>query len=151
MAVYINTLNGGNITIGSGGSPTPPAGHPETIFTFSGGKTVSLNESGSLSPFITDSDMDVILDYDGEKLLRDDLSSVDIGNTVTSIADVAFLGCSSLTSVTIPNSVTNIGMGALANCSVLTNVTFQGKTLEQVQAMDNYSWGIEDTSIINVA
>ena len=33
MAVYINILNGGNITIGSGGA----SGHPETIFTFSGG------------------------------------------------------------------------------------------------------------------
>ena len=37
------------------------------------------------------------------------LTSVTIGNSVTTIGWVAFLGCSSLTSVTIPDSVTNIG------------------------------------------
>ena len=46
-----------------------------------------------------------------------------IPNSVTSIGDWAFSGCSSLTSVTIPESVTNIGRYAFYNCSSLTSVT----------------------------
>lgn len=51
------------------------------------------------------------------------LTTVTIPNNVTSIEDFAFDGCSSLTSVTIPNSVTTIGNYAFYNCSRLTSVT----------------------------
>ena len=79
------------------------------------------------------------------------LTSLTIPDSVTSIGQGAFRYCTGLTNVTIGNGVTNIGSDAFDNCSGLTNVTFQGKTLEQVQAMSDYSWGISDTSIINVA
>ena len=46
-----------------------------------------------------------------------------IPNSVTSIRNYAFYGCSSLTSVTIPNSVTWIGYEAFRDCSSLTSVT----------------------------
>ena len=46
-----------------------------------------------------------------------------IPNSVTSIGERAFSGCSSLTSLTIPNSVTSIGWGAFSNCSGLTSIT----------------------------
>ena len=51
------------------------------------------------------------------------LTSVTIGNSVTSIGEWAFQGCSGLTEVTIPNSVTSIGEGAFYGCSGLTSVT----------------------------
>ena len=51
------------------------------------------------------------------------LTSVTIGNSVTSIGGYAFNGCTGLTSITIPNSVTSIGGGAFLDCTGLTSVT----------------------------
>ena len=46
-----------------------------------------------------------------------------IPNSVTSIGERAFYGCSGLTSLTIPNSVTSIGYYAFESCFNLTSVT----------------------------
>ena len=54
---------------------------------------------------------------------RSGLTSVTIGNSVTSIANGAFYYCYGPTSVTIPDSVTNIGNSAFEYCYGLTNVT----------------------------
>ena len=51
------------------------------------------------------------------------LTSVTIGNSVTSIEEYAFYRCSGLTSVTIGNSVTSIGERAFEYCLGLTSVT----------------------------
>lgn len=53
-----------------------------------------------------------------------------IPDSVTSIAQVAFVGCNSLTNITIPNSVTNIGMDAFLQCYSLTNVTIPESVTE---------------------
>lgn len=72
--------------------------------------------------------------FDGLFILATTLQSVSIPNSVTSIGDFAFIGCSGLTSITIPNSVTSIGDGAFASCenltsiSILSNVTSIGKS-----------------------
>ena len=55
------------------------------------------------------------------------LTSVTIGNSVTSIGFNAFYDCSKLTSVTIPNSVTHIGDEAFSGCSKLTSVIFNAE------------------------
>ena len=55
------------------------------------------------------------------------LTSVTIGNSVTSISEYAFYGCIGLTSVTIPNSVTSIGVYAFNGCNKLTSVTSEIK------------------------
>ena len=49
------------------------------------------------------------------------LTNIEIPNSVTSIGNAAFWNCSSLTSIEIPNSVTSIGFSAFAYCSGLTN------------------------------
>ncbi len=49
------------------------------------------------------------------------VKSITIGNSVTSIGESAFKGCSSLTSITIPDSVTSIGEQAFSYCDKLQN------------------------------
>ena len=49
-------------------------------------------------------------------------SNFSIPNSVTSIGDYAFSGCSALTSIEIPNSVTSIGSSAFCGCSNLTSI-----------------------------
>ena len=50
------------------------------------------------------------------------LQSIVVGNSVTSIGNIAFAGCSGLTSIEIPNSVTSIGRYAFWYCSALTSI-----------------------------
>ena len=47
---------------------------------------------------------------------KTNLTSLTIGENVTSIGNYAFEGCSSLTSITIPESVTSIGESAFDSC-----------------------------------
>lgn len=53
----------------------------------------------------------------------DELVSVTLPNSVTSIGDNAFCGCKKLKSLTIPNGVTSIEYGAFERCSSLTSMT----------------------------
>ena len=46
-----------------------------------------------------------------------------IPNRVTSIADYAFSGCSSLTDITLPNNITKIGDGVFNRCESLTCIS----------------------------
>ena len=59
-----------------------------------------------------------------------------IPNSVTSIGESAFHGCSGLTSVTIPNSVTSIGSNAFWECIGLTSVTIPNS----VTSIGNYAF-----------
>lgn len=143
MAIHINKLDGGNITITTGGST--PAGHEETWYKYAGDtewRTVSIQGSiiGSYDentgenipttqiPNVTnvvelEIGTDVTSIGDSAFLYCDKLTSVTIPNRVLSIGNYVFQGCSGLTSITIPNSVTSIGNGAFSYCSGLTSVT----------------------------
>ena len=71
------------------------------------------------------------------------LTSVTIGDGVTSIEDHAFNDCDSLTSVIIPDSVTSIGSYAFRDCYSLEAVRFEG-TVEQWDAVvKGNSWNYE--------
>lgn len=52
------------------------------------------------------------------------MTTLILGNEVSSIGEFAFYGCDSLTSATIPNSVTTMGQSVFALCSSLTDITF---------------------------
>ena len=65
-----------------------------------------------------------------------DLTSVTIGNHVTTIGEKAFYDCSELTSVTIPNSVTSIGDYAFYKCEGLTSLTISN----DITSVSNYAF-----------
>ena len=49
-----------------------------------------------------------------------------IPNSVITIGDFAFSGCTSLKEITIPESVTDIGLGAFVGCTALTDIYYIG-------------------------
>ena len=60
------------------------------------------------------------------KLCDGTTEKVVVPDSITSIEDGAFSGCTGLTDVTIPNSVTSIGDYAFSGCRALTSVTIPG-------------------------
>ena len=69
----------------------------------------------------------VLYNKDKTKLIQypigNTLTTFTIPDTVTTIGDSAFEGCTCLTNVTIPESVTSIGNGVFYNCRGLTTFT----------------------------
>jgi hypothetical protein len=76
---------------------------------------------------LTISGTGAMADYYGDnqpwKDFKQFITSVTIGDGVTSIGSYAFEECTSLTSVVIPDGVTRIGDGAFYSCTSLTSVT----------------------------
>lgn len=68
------------------------------------------------------------------------VNSVTLPDSVTSIGDGTFFGCSGLTSVNIPSDVTNIGVYAFASCGSLTSVNIP-KNVENIG-----NWAFSDCS-----
>ena len=72
-----------------------------------------------------------------------------IPNSVTSIGDRAFYGCSELTSVTIPNSVTSIGESAFYGCSGLTSAIIGNSVKSIGEGAFRYCSGLTSVTIPN--
>ena len=64
------------------------------------------------------------------------LTELTLPNSVTSIGDCAFYGCSGLTELTLPNSVTSIGDCAFYGCSGLTELILPNS----VTSIGNYAF-----------
>ncbi len=68
---------------------------------------------------------DVLFNKDKSKIVsfrNQKIESYIIPDSVTSIGDYAFSGCSSLSNIVIPDSVTDIGKCAFSHCSSLSNI-----------------------------
>ena len=69
-------------------------------------------------------------DVDDAEPHGQDITSITIPRTVTSIGVEAFKGCSGLTRLTIPANVTSIGDGAFTDCTELTRIVIPDKVTE---------------------
>ena len=67
------------------------------------------------------------------------LTNIEIPNKVTRIGDWAFNNCDSLTSIEMPNSVTSIGENAFNDCSSLETINFNG-TMNKWNAIKKGLW-----------
>ena len=81
----------------------------------------------------------------GEKIVN-----LVIPDSVTSIGNYAFSGCTGLTSITIPDSVTSIGYGTFSGCTGLTSITIP----DSVTSIGNYAFsgctGLKEVHISSV-
>ena len=77
--------------------------------------------------------------YNGAKTLPEgafancgNLSSVTLGDTVTSIGKEAFVNCGEITSIVLPEKLTSIGASSFANCAKLTTVAFTSAKMPSI-------------------
>ena len=77
------------------------------------------------------------------------LTSITIPTSVTSIGDYAFCGCTGLASITIPNSVTSIGDYAFSNCTGLTSIDIPNSITSIVNRMFYGCTGLTSITIPN--
>ena len=73
--------------------------------------------------FVVDTINKCITNIDGTVLLAGFNNTIAIPDSVTTIGQNAFYGCSGLTNIIIPNSVTTIGQYAFDSCSGITDLT----------------------------
>lgn len=91
---------------------------------------------------------------DGAFYMSFGLRNVQMKEGISSIGQDCFFRCEALKTLEIPSTVQTIGrMAFKVNTNQygpeLSSVLFKGKTLAQVQSMENYPWGIRDTSIMS--
>ena len=94
-----------------------------TLF-FGNEKLIEINVDATNPKYISEDgilynkDKTVLIKYPASKIA----GNYTIPNSVTSIGNMAFYGCSNITSISIPSSVTNIGDLAFSRCSILASI-----------------------------
>jgi hypothetical protein len=77
------------------------------------------------------------------------VTSVTISDSVTSIGDYAFDGCTSLAEITIPDSVTSIGDNAFYRCTSLAEITIPDSVTSIGDYAFRYCISLSDVTIPN--
>ena len=75
---------------------------------------------------------------------KEDIKSISISNSATSIGDYAFNGCTGLASITIPENIISIGNRAFAGCTELTSIIIP----ENVKSIGSYAFS--GSGIVNL-
>ena len=114
--------------------PNSVASIEEYAFSHCSGLTSIVVESGNTC-YDSRDNCNAIIETATGTLIRGCQTTI-IPNSVTSIGNQAFDGCTGLTSVTIPNSVTSIGRYAFSGCSGLTSLTIGNS----VTSIGNYAF-----------
>jgi hypothetical protein len=135
QAQFLYTTNDGTITItgytGSGGAVLIPG-------TLDGFPVTTIGDSAFRQRDLTSVTIPNSVLTLGDRAFFGctNLASVTLGNSVTAIQDWAFSRCYSLTGITFPASVTTIGEGAFYLCTGLTNVTIP----DSVVSVDDWAF-----------
>ena len=122
-------------------------------------KTISVNSANSKyssnSGILFDKEKTKLIKYPSNKT---DISNYTVPNTVTTIEDSAFEGCSALTSIQLPNSITSIGIFAFYRCENLESINIpagvtkiKSYTFEKCSSLKNITIPSKVTSIENSA
>lgn len=86
----------------------------------------------------------IAIGEDRDDIVEADIFTKDLTYSFTS----PFASMGGLKKVFINDSVETIAADEFANIPALEMLYFKGRTMEQVEAMDNYPWGLTDTSVI---
>ena len=122
-------------------------------------KTISVNSANSKyssnSGILFYKEKTKLIKYPSNKT---DISNYTVPNTVTSIENGAFKGCSALTSMQLPNSITSIGNSAFERCENLESINIpagvtkiKSYTFEECSSLKNITIPSKVTSIENSA
>ena len=102
---------------------------PDSVTNIGGGAfygctgLTSITVSGGNKKFDSRNNCNGIIETASNTLIYG-CKNTDIPDSVTSIGESAFRGCTGLTSITIPDSVTDIGGSAFEGCTGLTSISF---------------------------
>ena len=112
MAVNINTLITGSMEIGNSSStPSEPTSNSNTRATYI--DNWHEDWSGEIVGELTSESIPYI----------EDIESIEIGTSVTSIGDYAFWNGESLRTITLPDTITSVGEYVFSHLAVIEDIT----------------------------
>ena len=120
--LYCHSLS--SVTIGNGMTSIGEGAFSRCIFAkknFINISSLNAEQNNYWGAKLVDLEIDgLLINNDTVIDCRPYIISITIPNSISSIGDEAFYGCTSLTSITIPNSVTSIGNSAFDACNSLS-------------------------------